>query len=84
MVVGAGPAGNNAAYRLASLGYEVVVLDWRHRLGDKLCTGIVGRECIERFPVDNPKIFRAASSARFFSPSGESFRVAKGNPRLRR
>ncbi len=77
IVIGAGPAGNNAAYRLANLGYKVAVLDWRHKLGDKLCTGIIGRECLNRFPVDNPIIYREASSARFFPPSGDSLHVAK-------
>ena len=45
IVIGAGPAGNNTALRLASLGYGVTVVDWRKRIGDKLCTGIVGAEC---------------------------------------
>ena len=72
IVVGAGPAGNNVAYRLASLGYGVTVVDWRTRIGDKLCTGIVGRECIQRYPVDKSLIFRDAKLARVIAPGGEA------------
>ena len=42
IVAGAGPAGNMAALRLAEAGRDVLVLDWRHNIGDKLCTGIIG------------------------------------------
>ena len=72
IVVGAGPAGNNAAYRLASLGYSVTVVDWRTNVGDKLCSGIVGRECVKRFPVDRSLVFRDARLACVVSPGGET------------
>ena len=77
IVVGAGPAGNTAAYRLASLGYGVTVVDWRERVGDKLCTGIVGRECIGRFPVDRSLVYRDSSSARVVAPGGEVVEFAR-------
>lgn len=70
IVVGAGPGGNNAAYHLATLGYRVTVVDRRQRIGEKLCTGIVGRECVQRFPLDQSLIYREARSAFFISPSG--------------
>ena len=70
LVVGAGPAGNNVAYRLASLGYSVTVVDWRERIGDKLCTGIVGRECVRRFPMDESLVFRDARLAKVIAPGG--------------
>ena len=44
IIVGAGPAGNNAALSLASKGYGVTVIDSRKNIGDKLCTGLVGEE----------------------------------------
>ena len=50
IIIGAGPGGNISALRLASMGYKVVLLDWRKTVGDKLCTGIVGKECVEKFP----------------------------------
>ena len=71
IVVEAGPAGNNLAYRLASLGCSVTVVDWRERIGDKLCTGIVGRECIQQFPLDSSLVFHDARVARVVAPGGE-------------
>lgn len=76
-MVGAGPAGNNVAFELANLGYSVAVLDWRERIGDKLCTGIVGRECVQRFHVDDLVILKESSAASFTSPAGQQIRVAR-------
>ena len=72
IVVGAGPAGNNVAYGLARLGYDVAVVDWRKGIGDKLCTGIVGRECVERFPLDRSLVLRDAKLAKVIAPGGET------------
>ena len=80
IVTGAGPAGNNAAYRLSRMGYKVAVLDWRETLGDKLCTGIVGRECVERYPPGEGDILRKARSATVIAPSGKSQRISKDEP----
>ena len=77
IVVGAGPAGNNVAYRLAMLGFGVTVVDWREGIGDKLCTGIVGQECIERFPLDKSLIFREARLARVVAPGGVTVDFAR-------
>ena len=49
IIVGAGPAGNITASKLASLGYRVAVLDQRHEIGDKLCTGIIGVELFLKY-----------------------------------
>lgn len=72
IVVGAGPAGNNTAFNLASRGYDVAVVDSRYRIGDKLCTGIVGRECVARFPIDPALVFRDARRAKVVLPRGEA------------
>lgn len=83
IVVGAGPAGNNAALGLAAMGYDVTVIDWREDVGDKLCTGIVGRECIRRFPIDPSLIHREAASAQVALPSGECVRFEAAAPEAR-
>ena len=80
IVAGAGPAGNNAAHRLSTMGHRVVVLDWREALGDKLCTGIVGRECVEHYPPDESDIFQEAQTATIVAPSGKSHRIVKDEP----
>jgi len=77
IVAGAGPAGNIAASRLSTMGYKVVVLDWRSRVGDKLCTGIVGRECVELYPPDQGDIHHEAQSATVVAPSGTRHRIAR-------
>ena len=80
IVAGGGPAGNLAAYTLSKMGYQVGVLDWRKNLGDKLCTGIVGRECVERYPPDEADIYQEARSATLIAPSGKSHDVANDQP----
>jgi flavin-dependent dehydrogenase len=78
LIVGAGPAGNQVAYRLASLGYTVTVLEEHERIGDPVnCTGIVGAECLDRFSVGNGTILGKANSARFYFPSGDFLRLEK-------
>ena len=52
MVVGAGPVGSYVAHGLAKQGHRVVVLERRSAVGDAVCcTGIVSRECFDRFPL---------------------------------
>ena len=71
-VVGGGPVGSRLAYIMAGMGYQVVVLDRKNRLEEPVCcTGIISRECVDSFDVDQGLILREASSARVFSPSGK-------------
>jgi len=80
IVVGAGPAGNNAALSLASQGYGVTVIDSRENIGDKLCTGLVGEECFRRFPIDPALVYREINSARVVAPSSEGLRFETPHP----
>ncbi len=77
LIVGAGPAGNIAALELAKRGFHVAVLDYRERIGDKLCTGVIGVECADRFPIPPEFIHRVANAATIHSPHGSMFRVAR-------
>ena len=77
LIVGAGPAGNIAALELARRGFSVAVLDYRERVGDKLCTGVIGVECAERFPVPPELVYGRANSATIYSPGGRGFRVER-------
>ena len=81
IVVGAGPAGNNTALGLASRGHAVTVIDWRHDIGDKLCTGLLGRECIRRFPIDPNFIYREPHSAELIAPGAGTVRFEADRPR---
>ena len=80
IVVGAGPAGNNAALSLASQGYGVTVIDSREIIGDKLCTGLVGEECFHRYPIDPALVYREIKSARVVAPSSEVVRFETPYP----
>ena len=80
IVVGAGPGGNMAALELAQSGFKVGVIDSRMDIGNKLCTGIIGRECAALFPPDPAHIYRDASAATLVAPSGRRYRVERARP----
>ena len=83
IIVGAGPAGNNAALGLALRGFAVTVIDSRRNIGEKLCTGIVGQECTRRFPVDPAFVYREASTAEVVAPFTEPVRFEAATPQAR-
>ncbi len=77
-VVGAGPIGSRAAYRLAQMGYSVTVLEKRPCAGLKnCCTGIISQECITKFNIPPNVIYRQVSSAKLFSPSGHFIKISQ-------
>ena len=79
VVVGAGPAGSHAAYRLASFGYEVLVLEEHAAVGVPTnCSGLIGREAFERFDLPRRAVLRGFDRARFISPGGEVCEVSAG------
>ena len=80
IIVGAGPAGNIAAQRLAEMNHKVAVVDSRTKLGDKLCTGIIGSECATKFPPQEDHIYRIAYGASVVSPSLETYRIERDSP----
>lgn len=76
MIVGAGAAGNYIAYKLAGLGYKVIVFEEHEKIGQPVqCTGIIGAECFERFPLFDAAVLGEVSSAKLFSPSGRELRI---------
>ena len=78
IVIGAGPTGSHVAGELARRRHKVAVLEQHDEIGKKgCCTGIVGRECVEGFPIARQAVAREAKGARFFSPSGASFTLQK-------
>jgi len=80
-IVGGGPVGSHIAYRLAGMGYQVVVLERKRRLGERVCcTGIIGKECVDSFGIDDNVILRWVNSVRLFSPSGRLLGLRRGEP----
>lgn len=70
IVIGGGPVGSYSAYRLAGMGYGVVVLEQKARVGEGVCcTGIISQECVSSFTISDSVILKRVNSARLFSPS---------------
>ncbi|MFC2066336.1 NAD(P)/FAD-dependent oxidoreductase [Chloroflexota bacterium] len=75
-IVGGGPVGSYAAYKLAGMGHKVIVLERRKRTGEKVCcTGIIGLECVSYYGIEDDVILRRVNSGRLFSPSGNLLRL---------
>ncbi len=76
IVIGGGPVGSYVAYKLAGMGYDVVVLEQKEKLGGQVCcAGIISQGCVSSFAIDDSVVLRRASSARLFSPSGRLLRL---------
>ena len=68
--------GSYVAYKLAEMGYGVVVVEQKERLGEQICcTGIISQGCVSSFSIDEALILRRANSATLVSPSGRSLRL---------
>jgi geranylgeranyl reductase family protein len=79
IVVGAGPAGSQAATSLARRGYTVLVLEEHPQIGVPTnCSGLIGAEAFERFDLPRASVIRGFDSATFVSPKGSSATVGAG------
>ncbi|MFC1909207.1 NAD(P)/FAD-dependent oxidoreductase [Chloroflexota bacterium] len=79
IIIGGGPAGSYAAYRLGMMGHKVTVLEKKPGIGKQVCcTGIIGLECVRSFNIRDDVILRKVNSARLFSPSGQSIKLWRG------
>lgn len=66
---------------LAARGHRVLIFEEHPVVGEPVCcTGIVGRECLERFPVPPDLVRRSLSSATIISPSGYRLQIAREQP----
>ena len=78
LVVGGGPVGCRAAYKLAKAGHQVAVLEKNPSVGVPVCcTGILSRECLRRFSIPPELVLRELNSASVFSPSGKLLRLER-------
>ena len=66
-----------AALELAQRGVSVAVLDRRTNIGDKLCTGIIGKECADLWQHSSEHTHGEARSATIVSPRGKRYRVER-------
>jgi digeranylgeranylglycerophospholipid reductase len=78
LVIGGGPVGSQAAYRLCTAGYHVAVIEKKTDFSSPVCcTGIVSEECIHKFGIDEQVIYRHVNSASIYSPSGIRIHVQR-------
>ena len=78
IVVGGGPTGSQAAFRLAHMGRRVAVLDRKLTMDEPVCcTGIVSEECVRDYCIDQGVIIKHARRARLYSPSGREILIGR-------
>ena len=83
-VVGAGPAGLYAAYRLASAGLGVTVFDAQKRIGENaLCSGVIGEEAFKRFGLPVRPVLNRIYCLRAISPAGKTLEYRSPTPLAR-
>jgi digeranylgeranylglycerophospholipid reductase len=72
-IVGGGPGGLHAAYRLARSGLHVAVFEEHATAGDPVhCTGILAAETFDEFDVPRSAFLNSLTTVHFFGPSGAS------------
>lgn len=74
MIVGGGHVGLYTAYRLSSLGYQVLLLDQKNAIGEHIvCTGIIGEEAFKKFDLPTGTVLSTIQQVRFHSPFDSFF-----------
>jgi len=82
-VIGAGPAGNYAAYLLAKEGQQVEVFEENSIIGDPIqCTGIVTSSITNMLKLSNEFIVNKIKKARIYSPDNNFIEVSLNNENI--
>src|SRR5262245_39607717 len=72
-IIGGGPGGLYAAYRLAKCGWDVAVFEEHSAAGVPVhCTGVLALEAFQEFDLPRDAILNPLTTAQFFGPSGRS------------
>ena len=75
LIVGGGPGGLYAAWRLAHDGFSVVVCEEHHAVGIPVhCTGVLGADSFEEFALPRETVLNPLPTIRFLSPTGIELR----------
>ena len=80
VVIGIGPAGAMTLLRLAELGIGAIGIDSKSEIADKLCTGIIGWECSQKYPPDSEDVHYVSNSATVVSPVGFKLKIKSSIP----
>ena len=75
LIVGGGPGGLYAAWRLAHDGFSVVVCEEHDAVGVPIhCTGVLGADSFDEFDLPRETVLNALPTIRFVSPAGLELR----------
>ena len=75
-IVGAGPLGNYAAWKLTEKGYDVHIYEEHTEIGKPVqCTGIVTKSLRDLVPIDPSFFVNQLEAVDVFAPNGDHFRV---------
>ncbi|CAC12613.1 geranylgeranyl reductase related protein [Thermoplasma acidophilum] len=81
IVIGAGPSGSFAAYRLAKAGFTVDILEEHREVGKPVeCTGLVSQRVLKY--VRTKSIAGTVRGANIFFPNGKSVHIEKDDPTI--
>jgi geranylgeranyl reductase family protein len=71
VVIGGGPAGLYAAWRMARAGYSTIVCEEHQQIGRPVhCTGVLSAATFDEFEVPRDAIVNPLEAVRFVSPGG--------------
>ena len=73
VIVGGGPAGLYAGWRLARAGFSVAICEEHPTCGVPVhCTGVLAADAFERFGVSDDSVLNELRTVSFHSPSGDA------------
>jgi digeranylgeranylglycerophospholipid reductase len=71
LVVGGGPAGLYAAWRLSQAGFSTLVCEEHAAIGTPVhCTGVLSAASFDEFPIPRETILNPLTTVQFVSPTG--------------
>jgi geranylgeranyl reductase family protein len=75
LVIGGGPAGLYAAYRLSQAGFSTLVCEEHAGIGTPVhCTGVLSAASFDEFPLPRETILNPLTTVQFVSPTGLEMR----------
>lgn len=77
VVVGGGPAGLYAGWKLATNGCDVTLFEEHVNIGEPVhCTGVLASEAFDEFGLDSSAVLNGLTTVRFHAPSGDTIEYA--------
>ncbi len=81
IVIGAGPIGSYTAYLLSKEGINVGLFEKNDSIGENVnCSGIISKECYDRFRLPEKTVIRPINKIKAYSPSGNYIQYNSEDP----